>query len=249
MRTISVIVGFAMIIALQVIILQRMDDSQEDLAAARASVTELRVELSGVGDRIDDVAAQVESLELVASVDGATPAPGAGGVAGVAPGALPTFTSPQNDPAVLDGYVLGALSATEYYSDTALSIAPDDGKPRVWLIWAHWCPYCQQELPELAQWWPQNADRFPNTELVTVTTSMNESRGNPLTPYLEASQFPFPVLVDPNLEIATQFGTSAFPFWVVTDGAGRVVFRVAGAVGIDAIEAIFTQVESLATGT
>jgi len=79
---------------------------------------------------------------------------------------------------------------------------------------------------------------------------MDETRGNPLDPYLEGSQFPFAVIVDADLSLARQFGTSAFPYWVVTNGDGTVVFRVAGAIGtdIDTVEAIFTQVEALAAG-
>ena len=150
---------------------------------------------------------------------------------------------------MLQGFVLGDVTAVEYYSNETEAISPADGTARVWMVWAHWCPYCQQELPELAAWWPENAERFPNSTLVTVTSSMDETRGNPLTPYLETEQFPFPVLVDTDLSLAAQFGTSAYPFWVVTDGDGKVVFRVAGAVGLDTIDAIFTQVEALNTGT
>ena len=129
----------------------------------------------------------------------------------------------------------------------ATTIDPTDGTKRVWLIWAHWCPYCQQELPEISTWYPENADRFPNSELVTVTTSMDPSRGNPLDEYLEAEQFPFPVLVDEDSKLAAQFGTSAFPFWVVTNGDGTVLYRTAGLIGPDAVEQLFTQLEQVET--
>ena len=211
------------------------------MSKTKTRATELEVRDNGVA--ADDDLAGLADLATRTS-PGATPS----NPASVPPGSLPPFTDPQNDPAVLGEYVLGDLTAVEYYTEASTSIAPADGTARVWLVWAHWCPYCQQELPGLAQWWPENAERFPNTEFVTVSTSMDETRGNPLTPYLDQSQFPFPVLMDPDLQLATQFGTNAFPFWVVTDGEGRVVFRVAGAVGLDTVEAFFTQVEALVTG-
>jgi thiol-disulfide isomerase/thioredoxin len=235
------------VIVLQVMILQRLQSSDADLAATRALVTGLQVNVRGIDDRVDALDENVAGLSDLATQSSPGEAPS--NQVSVAAGSLPPFTDTQNDAAVVGEYVLGELTANEYYTDEARTIAPADGTARVWLVWAHWCPYCQQELPDLAQWWPENAERFPNTKLVTVSTSMDETRGNPLTPYLEESQFPFPVLMDPDLQLASQFGTSAFPFWVVTDGEGRVVFRVAGAVGLDTIEAIFTQVEALVTGT
>jgi len=244
LRQAITVLAFAVVIVLQVIVLQRLGASDDDLNATRAALTELQVDVRGIDVRVDDVVERVDTLGAVASASDAGSAQS--NPISVAPGSLPPFTDPQSDLAVLNEYVLGDLSAVEYYTDTASTISPADGKARVWLVWAHWCPYCQQELPELAAWWPTNSERFPNTELVTVTTSMDETRGNPLTPYLDGSQFPFPVLVDTDLRLATQFGTSAFPFWIVTDGDGKVIFRVAGAIGIEAVDSIFTQVEELA---
>jgi len=115
----------------------------------------------------------------------------------------------------------------------------------VWMVWAHWCPYCQGELPLLEEWYPANSSRFPDVEFVTVTTAIDETRGNPLQSYLDNEQFPFPVIVDETGEIAGKFGTTAFPFWVVTDASGTVLLRVAGAMDITNVDQIFTQLESM----
>ncbi len=239
--------AIGVVIVLQVLILQRVQSSDDDLNATRAALASVQVDLRGIDDRVDELDDQVGALAEIAAGNPSPATPS--NPVSVPAGSLPPFTDPQSDPAVLGEFVLGELSATEYYSSEQTTIAPTDGKARVWLVWAHWCPYCQQELPVIAQWWPENADRFPNTDLVTVSTSSDPTRGNPLLPYLDESQFPFPVLMDEDLQLATQFGTNAFPFWVVTDDEGKVVFRVAGAVGLDTIEAIFTQVEALVTET
>jgi hypothetical protein len=42
------------------------------------------------------------------------------------------------------------------------------------------------------------------------------------------------------------FGTTAFPFWVVTDTEGTVVLRVAGALGTASVGQIFAQLETMA---
>ena len=36
------------------------------------------------------------------------------------------------------------------------------------------------------------------------------------------------MIVDADLSLAGKMGVSAFPFWLVTDGQGRVLFRTAG---------------------
>jgi thiol-disulfide isomerase/thioredoxin len=164
----------------------------------------------------------------------------------VPPGWLPPFTDAQNDTAVAQGYVLGDVKALSYYDGAEVGYQPSDGRSRVWVIWAHWCPYCQQELPALSEWWVANADRYPNTDLVTISTSEDPSRGNPLLAYLDESQFPFPVLVDGDLALAQQFGTSAFPYWVVTGPDGRVLLRLAGQIGIQTTERLFDEVEAVA---
>jgi thiol-disulfide isomerase/thioredoxin len=144
---------------------------------------------------------------------------------------------------------LATISGPEYYSGTNATFAADDGKARVWLVWAHWCPYCQAELPELEEWYPANAARFPNVELVTVTSAIDDTRDNPLQPYLDAEQFPFPVVVDETGSVSQLFGTTAFPFWVVTDSEGTVMLRVAGALDIASVDQIFAQLETMAAGS
>jgi thiol-disulfide isomerase/thioredoxin len=165
-----------------------------------------------------------------------------------ADGNLPEYVSSNNDPAVIDAMQLPEISGPEYYSGQQVDfVAGSDGKAMVWLVWAHWCPHCQNELPALNTWWQENSSRFPDIELATVTTAIDDSRGNPLDAYLDSSKFPFPVIVDQTGEISAKFGTPAFPFWVVTDSQGKVVFRIAGELGIENVDQIFSQLETLST--
>ena len=78
-----------------------------------------------------------------------------------------------------------------------------------------------------------------------MTTAIDDTRSNPLDPYLDGEQFGFPVIVDESGAVSQKFGTAAFPFWVVTDAEGTVVFRVAGALGIASVDQIFAQLETM----
>ncbi len=167
-------------------------------------------------------------------------------VAQGADGSLPPFQDSANDAAVLNEMTIATISGPEYYTGAEASFDPTDGKARVWMIWAHWCPYCQAELPQLKEWYPANAARFPNVELVTVSSAIDDTRDNPLVPYLDSEQFPFPVIVDETGAVAQLFGTTAYPFWAVTDAEGTIVLRVAGALDIGNVDQIFAQLEEMA---
>jgi len=240
-----VLIGLGLLLAValvasQAYLITSLASTNEDIGSLKAQVIDVSRAVSDIETAVVELSDDVATAAAVASAPndtGVSPAPA------VPAGFLPRFEAGGQDTAL--GMTMAPVSATEAYSQEAMNIDPADGTKRVWLIWAHWCPYCQQELPELSDWWPANADRFPNSELVTVTTSMDPARGNPLDEYLAAEQFPFPVLVDEDSKIAAQFGVSAFPFWVVTNADGTVLYRTAGLIGPDAVEQLFTQLEQV----
>jgi thiol-disulfide isomerase/thioredoxin len=233
------------VLTLQIIQLRQTDATSAEVAALAEDVTDLkplRRDVDILGEQVTALGSQIEAA--VGAV-GASPA----SVPTQGPdGSLPIFEDTTNDPAVLGEMTLATINGTEYYSGEQVAWAPSDGKARVYLVWAHWCPYCQAELPALSTWYPENAARFPDVELLTVTTAIDETRDNPLLPYLDEQQFPFPVLVDETGELAALFGTAAFPFYVVTDSAGTVMLRVAGALGTDSVDQIFSQLETMTAG-
>jgi thiol-disulfide isomerase/thioredoxin len=207
--------------------------------------TQTRRDVDALSDDVQALAGDLDNVEnsLAAAGAAASPAPV---VESLPVGALPPFDPNQPNDAAL-GLQLGTVTGTEYYTAAATSIDPADDTHRVWLVWAHWCPHCQNELPAVAEWYEENAAAYPEIELVTISTAIDPSRDNPLEPYLEESQFPFPVLVDEATTIAGQIGASAFPFWMVTDGEGTVLVRIPGAIGIETVEQIFTSLDEMAS--
>ena len=146
---------------------------------------------------------------------------------------------------------IGTFSGPEYYTGATLTIDPGDGKARAYLVWSHWCPYCQQELPAVQDWYSANAANYPNTELVSIHTFERTDGSNPLVPYLDDSQFGFPVLLDDeSYALALQVGnTGSVPYWIFTDGDGNIVGQQAGGGLAPNLDEVFTQLEALATGS
>ncbi len=234
--TAALIAGVVLLVAMvasQVYLVTSLQDTRGDLA-------DLEDDVAAIEGRITAFALDIAQIKDARDrAEGASPAPTP------VEGVLPRFTPGAQDTAL--GLVVPPVSADEAYTGETVTIDPADGTKRIWLIWAHWCPYCQEELPLMADWYPPNADRFPGSELVTITTAIDPARDNPLDPYLEAEQFPFPVLRDDDDQLSARFGVSAFPFWVVTNGDGTVLFRTAGLLGEEQVDEMFTRLESIET--
>ncbi len=219
----------------QIFVITSLNSAQDEIESLDAQLTGLNGVLFDMSIAVDDIAKDAKLAAANNAAGGATPAPA------VPAGFLPRFSSQGPDQAI--GMTLSTIEGPDGYSDATITIDPTDGTKRVWMVWAHWCPYCQQELPELTAWWPEAQATYPDSEFITVTTSIDPSRGNPLESYLQESQFPFPVIVDVDTQLAGQMGVNAFPFWLVTDGDGTVLFRTTGALGIEQVEQFFVQLE------
>jgi thiol-disulfide isomerase/thioredoxin len=204
--------------ASQLYLISTLNDTRDELSATRSDVVTLSRQVGEV----------TESVDALGSAPASAGAPSTGNPAApvVPAGFLPRFEQGQQDTAL--GMRLGVVEGPDAYSGDTVSIDPADGTKRVWMVWAHWCPYCQQELPSLSALYPGFREAYPGVEIATVTSSIDPTRGNPLDEYLADQQFPFTVVVDEDLRLASQLGVNAFPFWVVTDGDGTVLLRLTG---------------------
>jgi len=240
---IALAIGVVAVFAMQVFTLMSASQTDEQIAALEEQIDSVGIDIDDIQVSVNAVDQKVDDLATGSLVDPSASDASAAVAPGVPTGSLPLFEQGQPDAAL--GMVLGEVSGFEYYSETEMNIDPSDGTARAWLIWAHWCPHCQRELPPLSDWYTENADLYPNVELISITSSIDPARGNPLEPYLDELQLPFPAILDPDLALAEQFGLSAYPFWVFTAGDGTTLLRIAGFVEIDQIAEIFAQLEAL----
>jgi thioredoxin-related protein len=86
-------------------------------------------------------------------------------------------------------------------------------------------------------------------EIVSITTAMNPDGDNPLEPYLDEGQFPFPVLYDESGVLAHQLGVNALPFWVFTGPDGVVLGRMSGYLQPEVLATFFEQLEAVGAET
>lgn len=110
----------------------------------------------------------------------------------------------------------------------------NDGRAKLIVFVAHWCPHCQKEIPLLADWLKSNA--LPSgVDLYTVSTGVTSKRPNyPPSAWLEEEGWKSQTLADSeDGKAAEAYGLSAFPYFVAVDGSGKVVARTTGEITTD----------------
>jgi thiol-disulfide isomerase/thioredoxin len=121
----------------------------------------------------------------------------------------------------------------QQFDGKQMTIAPN-GKPHIIMVVAHWCSFCQKEVPRIQKW--LNASGMPaDVDLVTVATSNDPAKGNfPAGDWLRREEWSVPTIVDDKQSQAgNALGVSGFPYFIVADAQGKIVYRTSGAVTED----------------
>lgn len=156
-------------------------------------------------------------------------------------GELASFTDAATDPAV--GQMAPWLTGREFSGKQVRVFK--DGRPKVIVFLAHWCPHCQRELPVLVQWLAANPQT--DVDVYAVATAIDPTRPNyPPQPWIEGAGWPGKVIVDPDNAAAAAYGLSGFPYFVTVDADQKVKARRSGELPESEIAALFAQLQPAA---
>lgn len=114
-----------------------------------------------------------------------------------------------------------------------------DGRSKIIIFLAHWCPHCQVEVPVVQTW--LNGGNLPDdVDMYSVVTSTDRLRPNwPPQDWLEEEGWTVPAIMDDEIgTIAVNYGMSGTPFYVVLDGDNNVVRRASGEIGTAGLNAL-----------
>lgn len=102
--------------------------------------------------------------------------------------------------------------------------------PTIILFVSHWCPYCQEEIPEVVNWIEEDEIIQKGVNVLLVVTSTDSEKSNyPPDEWLFNEKWQYPVIYDDEENnIAKYFGVSYFPSWVFTENDGVIAFTHAG---------------------
>lgn len=159
--------------------------------------------------------------------------------------ALPPYDSTAGDTAT------GTTAPTATGADwngNPVTIEPD-GTPKIVVFLAHWCPHCQAEAPVIQQWIDQG--NLPSdVEMVSISTLANQLRGNwPPQDWLEDIGWTTPVIMDDQAStLATSYGLTSTPMFMVLDGDNVNLMRVSGELSTDALDELVRIAEQSIDG-
>jgi len=112
-----------------------------------------------------------------------------------------------------------------------VTVGGPTGGPTLYVFLAHWCPACNDEIPELIEL--ENRDGMPEgVGIVAISTAVDETAPNyPPSDWLVNKNWPsqWPVMAD-SVE-STSFvvnGGGGFPYLVIADADGNVLDRASG---------------------
>ena len=147
---------------------------------------------------------------------------------------LPSFAAATSDAAV--GMTIPTVTGSSF-DGSPVSIS-NDGKAKVLLFVAHWCPHCRKEVPLLANVLRETP--LPqNVEMITISTGVNANAPNyPPSQWLAGVEWPTPVLADDDAnQAASAYGLTAYPYFVFVDAQNHVVARGSGEMSLADFEA------------
>ena len=151
---------------------------------------------------------------------------------------LPEFAG-ENDDNIALGLAAPIFSAPNENSE--IVSLEKNGNAKALLFLAHWCGYCQKEVP-VVQGFIDSAGVPPGVDVIAIATSIDRGRENyPPQKWLADEGWSETQLYDLDREICNAYGLSAFPYWVFLDKDLNVVARRTGNLPADMVGALLIQ--------
>ena len=138
---------------------------------------------------------------------------------------LPEFSG-ENDDNIALGLAAPIFSAPNENSE--IVTLEKNGNSKALLFLAHWCGYCQKEVPIVQR--VINTIGVPDgVEVIAIATSIDRGRENyPPQKWLDEEGWSETQLYDLDKEIGSAYGLNAFPYWVFLDKDLNVIARRTG---------------------
>ncbi len=150
---------------------------------------------------------------------------------------LPFFDATAADPAV---GVTAPTVTGEDWNGNQYTIGAD-GRAKIIVMLAHWCPHCQRELP-LIQNWVDNGGVPEGVDLYGITVLTNRLRDGstyPPSTWLEGAGWSSPTLMDDEAQsIVAAYGLTSTPTYVVLGPDNENLGRIAGEIGTAGLDAL-----------
>ena len=117
------------------------------------------------------------------------------------------------------------------FDGNAMTVGGATDGPTMYVFLAHWCPHCNDEIPELVEL--NNRDGIPDgMNVVAISTAVDETAPNyPPSEWIVDKEWPaeWPVMADSAESLGfVVSGGSGFPYLMIVDADGTVLDRSSG---------------------
>jgi len=150
---------------------------------------------------------------------------------------LPFVQTGSNDPAI--GQTAPTVTG-ETIDGGELTIGPGDNAKIVVML-AHWCPHCQREVP-LIQSWVDSGGLPEGVDLYGATVLTNRVRDGDTWPpqdWLAEEGWTSPTIMDDQSgSIASAYGMTVTPTYVVLGPNNENLGRLSGEIGLEGLNAL-----------
>ena len=139
-----------------------------------------------------------------------------------------------NDP---KGYAMPQYAAERIDGEGKLDLAKYIGKPLVVNFWGAWCSTCKLEgtvLGEAERKWRDQGVVFIGID----SKDTNEAALN----FDKEYEIDYPSIVDPNGDVAAEWGVTGFPETFFIDKSGRIVSKFISALDTESLDASISQI-------
>jgi cytochrome c biogenesis protein CcmG/thiol:disulfide interchange protein DsbE len=150
---------------------------------------------------------------------------------------LPFFESGAPDPAV--GITAPTVTGVDWNGGQH-TIGPD-GRAKIVVLLAHWCPHCQAEVPVVQSWvesggLPEGVDIYGATVL---TNRLRDGSTWPPRDWLEEEGWTPPTIMDDEQNsIVNAYGMTGTPTYVVLGPDNENLGRISGEIGLGGLQTL-----------
>ncbi|WP_214629571.1 TlpA family protein disulfide reductase [Paenibacillus agaridevorans] len=110
-------------------------------------------------------------------------------------------------------------------------------KPTVISLFTSWCTYCNEDAPKMAVLHEKYKDRL-NLIGVNIT---NRDKLSEVRSYVERHNLSYPILLDRDGSVYSQYGGSGFPALYFVNKAGEVIDAIIGSTDLETLEGHFAR--------
>lgn len=127
-----------------------------------------------------------------------------------------------------------AVSVPALGGGPRVTLASHRGTPVIVNFWASWCEPCQRETPALTAF----AKAHPGIDLIgiAVNDAPSDSRR-----FARRMGIPYPLGVDEDGDVASDFGVSGLPVTVIIDAGGRIADTFFGEIAREQLDGYAEQ--------